>query len=153
MPWNLLLYIRCYIDRLLPLIHYHAGAAAFHVAHVTLECIIDWRGGAAARLAVVGGERRGLLDRAARDVASGGFDDDMRAGNAPRVQPEIIGRRLPERDFFVLATILADQNGVAIAALHVQGNAAAGRRGLALDGFTTFLPGLRAFFSCGLPRM
>ena len=131
----------------LAFINDHAWPAVLHVAHMALEGVIDQDTGAATRLAVVGGEVGGLLDGGVWDLASSSFDDDVRAGDAARVQPEVVAGGLMEGDFFVLTAILADQDGKAVLALHIERHTSAWASGLtALARFAFALPLLFALF-------
>src|SRR5579883_1311588 len=95
------------------------------MAHMTLKGVIDRDAGAAARLTVVRRQAGSLLDRRARYLTSPGLDDDMRTGYAARVQPEIVAGGMVKGDVFVLAAVLADENGKAFFALLVKRYAAA----------------------------
>src|SRR5712692_7056794 len=112
---------------------------------MALEGVIDGGGGCASCLAVVGGETGSLLDSAAGNFASGGFDDDVGSWDAAGMKPHIVGGSLMEGDFFVLATVLTNQQGKAVAALDMQGNTSCWRYWFSLQLFATL-----AFFSCFL---
>src|SRR6266700_7642648 len=107
------------IDGSFPFVKDHARAAAFHMAHVALQGVVDGSGGAPACLTVVSGQCCSLFDRTARDFAPGRFNNDMGSRDATRVQPDIICCCLVEGDHFILAAVLANQQREAIAALHL----------------------------------
>src|SRR5207302_3395389 len=104
-----------HINSSFPIIDDHARAGPFHVAHVALQGIVNGSGGSAPGLAVIGGQPGGLFDGAAGNFAAGGFDDDVSAWNAASMEPDIVGCRLVEGDFFVLAAVLADKYCKAVA--------------------------------------
>src|SRR5437588_9783045 len=108
-----------HINSSFPFIDNHARTSTFHVAHVALQGIVNGSGGGAPGLTVVGGQPSRLFDGAAGNFAAGGFDDDVSAWDAASMEPDIVGCRLVEGDFFVLAAVLADKYRKAVAALHV----------------------------------
>src|SRR5579859_6675985 len=108
---------------MLALVDHHAWPAAFHVAHVTLLGVVYRYAGGGARLAVERGQRGGLVQRRLRDGAPARLHDDMRAGHAARVQPQVAGARLVEGDIFVLAAVLPDDERETVRRAPAQGRA------------------------------
>src|SRR5260370_42462709 len=82
--------LRSGIDGSLPFVKDHARAAAFHVAHVTLQGVVDRGSRTPARLAIVSGQSCGLFDRTTRDLAPGRFNNDMSPWGATRIHPHIV---------------------------------------------------------------
>src|SRR5215467_10292853 len=107
------------LDGSFPFVKYHARAAAFDMAHVTLQSVVDGSGSAPPCLAIVGGQSCSLLDRTTRNLAPGRFNNHMSPRDATRVQPDIVRCRLVEGDHFILAAVLANQQRESITALHL----------------------------------
>src|SRR2546425_12672609 len=113
---------RLCVNSFFTLVENHTRASTFHMPHMTLQGIVYRHTGAGTRLAVISSQARGLLKGAARDITASSFDDYMRTRHATRMQPGVISGCLVKCHFFVLATVLANQDRKSIAALHMQWN-------------------------------
>src|SRR2546429_6544309 len=89
----------CNIYSSFSFIDHHTGAAAFHVADVALESIINRRGRRTACLAIVCGDASGLFNGTGWDIATGGFNDDVSAWYTTSMEPDIVGGCLVKGHF------------------------------------------------------
>src|SRR5260370_21335379 len=98
--------LRSGIDGSLPFVKDHARAAAFHMAHVTLQGVVDRVSSTPARLAVVSGQSCCLFDRTTRNLAPCRFNNNMSPLDSALMQPDIVRWCLVQRDHFLLPAVL-----------------------------------------------
>src|SRR5438034_261794 len=135
----------CDIYSSLSFIDHHAGAAAFHVADVALESIINRRSRSTACLAIVCSNAGGLFNGTGWDVATSGFNDDVGTWYTTCMEPDIVSGCLVEGHLFVLPTVLANQYRKAITALQMQWYTSAWRNRFSYERISTL-----AFFRAPL---